>query len=63
MHAHRCRYGPEKCPGSCACVCGAQLRKGPTFKDDSLWAWQLPDGSWAPFPDPNEEQGTVDACS
>jgi hypothetical protein len=57
FHAHECKYykageDSEACEDGCVCECGAHLEMGPTFAADGLWAWHLPDGSWAVFPDP-----------
>ena len=55
-HVHECEQWKRTgdCEAPCVCSCGAVLEMGPTFRQDGNWAWHLPSGEWAPFPDPNE---------
>lgn len=57
VHIHICKDYPHACGpggmGPCECKCGAVLELKPGA---GLHAWHLPDGTWAPFPDPREAE-------
>lgn len=44
-HVHECEQWKrtETCEAPCVCACGAVWVKGPTYKQDGRWVWELPE--------------------